>query len=528
MSAQDDQTTKQPARSLPSLQNPAIIRSIMRGLSDSPDRVLENICTLRESGLDFELLEDGQIWAFVDKFAKTYGHAPELQTVVAGLRTDGYTQAIDRIEMSRTAPLTYGGDFAQVVAEVIEARRCTLIKVAMRDGVLALVKEVEVGKGKEKHRIFGSTEAAGYLIEQLAPYASMGRTGASGEVTGLGVAEAYIEAKNNPRAAMGQLTGIKQMDEAIGGARVGELWIHAAFSGHLKTTLALNWAYNQSVWFHENVLYFSLEMPYPQVRRWLIAMHSCHHKFRDVRIALGLQVAGGADVGLDYKKIRDAQLGPIEEQYFLDYVVRDWDDPNNEYGRIIVETADPDKPDITVDALKGRAETIYPKTPFSMVFIDHASLLGSRSKYNSTTDRLNESMRDLKNSLAINFRRGQGIPVVALFQINREGLKEALKRKEKGQLPTYEITSLSYANEAERSADVVTATYLDKDYADRERALLTCLKARDNAPFDPALVEIEWPSRRVWNCLENPMGVGAQGAEISGALDALNQTLEQK
>ena len=75
---------------------------------------------------------------------------------------------------------------------------------------------------------------------------------------------------------------IQQMDEAIGGARDGELWVHAAFAGHLKTTFALNWAYNQAIWFHDNVLYFSLEMPYHQVRRWLLAPHILfvHHNHR--------------------------------------------------------------------------------------------------------------------------------------------------------------------------------------------------------------------------------------------------------
>lgn len=77
------------------------------------------------------------------------------------------------------------------------------------------------------------------------------------------------------------------------------------------------------------------------------------------------------------------------------------------------------------------------------------------------------------------------------------------------------------------SADVVTASYLDKEYAEKNRALITNLKSRDNAPFNPFFVRIEWSCRRMMTCLENPQEdsstrISAETkANLSADLDSL-------
>lgn len=501
-----------------------VIRSIVRCRPTDPSHlVLKNVEAVRDARVEFFLPEDGQIWAFVDGFTRDHGHPPELQTTVSHLRTVGQVDASDRMEAVSISPLKTQGDFGFILERVCEDRRVRLLETTWRDVRLIATSGLEVGAGRDKRTLRGAQQAASYAWEILGPIASPPTApNLSGAPRGADVVAEYERTERDPRSAVGRWTGLKQMDESLNGARVGELWVHAAYSGHLKTTLALNWAYNQAIWFHDNVLYFSLEMPYHQVRRWLLAMHTIHPKFAAIRVELGIQTPGGLDVGLDYKRIRDGELTPVEKQFFVDYVVPDWDDPENGYGTIHVEVADPTKPDVLVEGLRARAEAIYSKTPFGMVVVDHGSLLGSRSRYSSPAERLNESMRDLKNLFALQFRRGQGIPVVALFQINREGLKEAHKRKEKGHLPTYEIHNLSYSSEAERSADVVTASYLDKEYAGRNRALLTCLKSRDNAPFDPCLMRVDWPSRRIGTCLDSPQPDftdQVQPGEIGGIID---------
>jgi hypothetical protein len=103
---------------------------------------------------------------------------------------------------------------------------------------------------------------------------------------------------------------------------------------------------------------------------------------------------------------------------------------------------------------------------------------------------------------------------VGLFQISREGFKAA--EKAEGQ---YNLTHLSYANEAERSSDIVTTSYLSDEMRKQCRVQFQCLKSRDQAPFEKFLARVEWSCRRLLTCQDIEM-LGAQSDEIGAKIDA--------
>ena len=117
--------------------------------------------------------------------------------------------------------------------------------------------------------------------------------------------------------------------------------------------------------------------------------------------------------------------------------------------------------------------------------------MSARGRYSNTTEKLNEVIRDLKR-LAMSFNRGMGIAVVGLFQISREGYRSAEKNGGR-----YNLTHLSYANEAERSADIVTSTWIDDELRKLDMAIFQCLKSRDQKPFDRVPVRVEFSCRRL-------------------------------
>lgn len=313
-----------------------------------------------------------------------------------------------------------------------------------------------------------------------------------------------------------------------------------------NSTLMVNWAYNQAIWYRHSSIIFELEMPYQQCRRLFYALHSAHEKFKPIRVALGLQSDVNATVGLPYEHIRDGTLNeyhPNAKQFLYDYVIPDmngtrvvdginpntseqWDDPKH-YGKIHIEVADPNKSDFTVADLRQRAELIYSKTPFKLIFVDHAGLMSPRKWVPSTTERLNEILRDLKK-LAMTFNRGQGIAVCALFQLSREGFKAAMKVKEKTGQARYDLTSLSYANEAERSADIVTCSFKDDDLVKVNRVQFQNLKSRDQKPFETFQARVEWPTRRLLTCddviMSEPEQMNA-GNSIDRAARAIAEAL---
>ena len=94
--------------------------------------------------------------------------------------------------------------------------------------------------------------------------------------------------------------------------------------------------------------------------------------------------------------------------------------------------------------------------------------------------------------MALNFARGRGVPVLALFQLNRQGKLRADKNDGR-----YDFAAISYANEIEKSADVITYTYLNDALRNEGKFYLGNLKNRDNPLFDRMVGKIIWQSKRM-------------------------------
>lgn len=458
---------------------------------------LENYRLLDQSGLGFEQPEDVAIWNFVRDFVLQHHHAPDISTIQGHFERTRQDPIVDRVSTLRTLKARSKGDFLRHLQDKAEDRRKVLVSKLLQETSEIVMKGVEIKEGKEKKFLQGPIDAVRFFLDGAHGIVTPAvGSRLSGDVTSDGddfLAE-YERVKNDPLAGVGQFSGIRQIDEAIKGAKRNELWVHAAFTGHMKSSLMLSWAYNQAIWYGHSVLIFSLEMPYNHCRRLLYAIHSQNEKFSRIHPPL------------DYLKIRDGQLSEKEEWFLREHVVPDLNQ-NPNYGSILIEVADPEKVDFTVADMRSRAETLYAKTPFSMIFVDHALLVAPRHWVPSTTDRLNEVIRDCKK-LAMGFNKGMGMATVLLFQISREGFRAAQKARQGADGKSksnnvYNLTFLSYANEAERSADIVTATWLDEELAKAGQVLIQCLKSRDQKPFDPCIANVFWPCRYI-QTLEDP------------------------
>tara|TARA_Y100000310_G_scaffold51341_1_gene47335 strand:+ start:5701 stop:7254 length:1554 start_codon:yes stop_codon:yes gene_type:complete len=480
---------------------------------DNDELFLRNFLALQDSNLGFERAEDIVIWDFVREFVHTHNHVPNISTLNAHFRRKNEDEVVDRLQMLVAMPSKSRGDFLKRLEDKADDRRLHQWTEILKEAgtITSSGMKIELGRGKGEKILHGAIDAARYVVDKshgiVAP--TLG-TRISGEVTSDGQTfkDRYERVESDPLAGIGQFTGLMQMDEALSGAKRAELWIHAAFTGGMKSTFALNWAYNQSVYFHHSSVFFSLEMPYVQVMNILYAMHTAHEKFKPVRHRLGIQKDPEATVGLNYLLIRDGLLPANQREFLFEHVIPDFNDPANHYGEIHVEVADPDKDDFTIVDLRTKAELIFSKAPFASIFVDHAGLMASRKWVSSTTERQNEVIRDLKK-MAMGFHRGLGIAVIALFQMNREGYKRILKvkeineAKEKDRPALFNETDLSYANEAEKSADIITATWIDDDLKDKNRVQFQNLKSRDQAKFSPFLARVEWPCRRIFTVVED-------------------------
>jgi replicative DNA helicase len=315
----------------------------------------------------------------------------------------------------------------------------------------------------------------------------------------------YLLAKANRAIAWGRFCGLNAIDSYVRGIKKGELWIHAASTGEGKTTFALNWCYNQVTRYKANVLYISLEMPYEQLRDKIFAIHSTHPKFSHY------------GKGLDYEKIKYGLLDETEEKWFAEVakdfgksVVRSGDeyDPTTDYGAFHVWAPDAD---VTMDDIKVHAEMKHMEEELHMLVVDHGGLVEARKKKRNkdATIELNSVLRDAKR-LSLHFNHGEKIPVLLLFQINREGKEYADKNEGR-----YRLKSLAQANEAERSADVVTTSYLNDEHRAAGTMFFDNLKRRDGQHFPPFTAAIYWPSGRLGNLDPFTSGTNATGKGMS-------------
>jgi len=482
-----------------------LLRSCFMSGGDEEKHVIQNITQLRESGLGFEQETDSRIWDYITEFTGKYHHPPSLTDIRGFFQGQNADEVINRSEyLAQQKPRIQGGFLQHLEAKAKERRTIRVADILSEAGnILRTGVQIKHPRG-ETEILQGPVDTINYIMDNsreiVAPTTGQMLSGTVNDDVADFMSE-YRRTRDDPSAGKGQLTGIAQIDDKLPGAKRHELWIHAAFTGGMKSTFIINWAYNQAVGLYgeeghnpgKGSLIFSLEMPYHQVRRMIFVMHSTHPKWREKGIP-----------ALDYQRVRDGELTPQEEVY-LETIAEDFGDPANNYGKIHIEVPNPDSPDFKVSDVKSKAEVIYAREPFHMVFVDHVGLMAPRKWVASTTERLNEVIRDLKR-LAMSFNRGAGIGVVALFQINREGYKAALKvvesaRKsgdsEAANRGKYNLTHLSYANEAERSADIITTTWIDEDLRQKNWVQFQCLKTRDQEPFIPFHASVSWMQRRL-------------------------------
>lgn len=490
---------------------------------DDPSLLFRNVQALRDSGLSFEgSVEHEVIWQYIQDFVQQHHHVPDQATLQGHFTYLAEQEVVDQVEALATIPAKTRGNFLAYMEEKVDASRTRQVAEILREAAQIVEVGITIKQGRDEDRILrGPVDAIRHVLDR-GHEVVMPSTGVrlSGEVTSdtENFKAEYERVETDPFAGIGQYCGIEQIDNALRGAKRQELWTHAAFTGGLKSTFAINWAYNQAVYYKHSSIFFSIEMSYAQDRRIFYALHSKHEKFDAVRKALGIRNS------LSYQRIRDGELDKYpdemiktmspaelarllpdarevncinpdrpEKRFLMEYVLPDFENPANQYGSIYVEVTDPNKSDFTVPDLRSRAELLYSTNPdIRTLFVDHMGLMSPRKHHNSTTENLNEVLRDLKK-LSMNFNRGMGIGVVGLFQISREGFKSAEKNDGR-----YNLTHLSYANEAERSSDIVTASFVDDDLRKRNLVRFQCLKSRDNQPFDACYAGVMWPCRRIY------------------------------
>ena len=236
-------------------------------------------------------------------------------------------------------------------------------------------------------------------------------------------------AYKNDEGIVGVPTGLRDLDEKLGGLHKSDLLIIAGRPSMGKTALATNIAFNAAKKFQQDgkktsVAFFSLEMSSEQLSTRILAEQS--------RI-----------------KSNDIRRGRISEDQFDKFIESSKD--NSELPLYIDET-----PAISIAALSNRARRMKRINGLDLIVVDYIQLMTAvNSRRESRVQEISEITQGLK-ALA----KELSVPVLALSQLSR-----AVEQRDNNK-PL--LADLRESGSIEQDADVVMFVYREAYYLERK------------------------------------------------------------
>lgn len=237
---------------------------------------------------------------------------------------------------------------------------------------------------------------------------------------------------------VGLTTGLRDIDERLGGLHPSDLLILAGRPAMGKTSLATNIAYNAASAYKKIVtedgreieeggvvLFFSLEMSAEQLAGRLIS--TC--------------------AGTSSDRIR---RGDIEQEEFERIVVA-----SQELSRIPLYIDD--TPALSITGLRQRARRVKRQHGLHLIVVDYLQLLQGppEKRMDNRVQEVSEITRGLKG-----LAKDLGVPVLALSQLSRQVENREDKRPQ--------LADLRESGSIEQDADVVSFVYRPEYYLEKE------------------------------------------------------------
>ncbi len=301
---------------------------------------------------------------------------------------------------------------------------------------------------------------------------------------------ALAEANNLHGRASGIPFGIPALDDKLGGVRPGELALVAGYTSEGKTSLVVQLAWNAAVSGH-NVVVLTTETLRSQVRRRIIARHSCVEAF-DIR--------SGATIGLNSKLIKDGTLSERQKAQ-LSAVVADFT-RNPGYGSCYIVQV---PRQASISYIEAKLVRIQRQLDIELVIMDYLALLKPDRKRQSDREELGNILKEAKQ-LATTFNDGAGVPFVSPWQVNRTN-REIAERT-----GAYTPQALSETAEASNSPDVIVTLLAPLDNDKRICPLrMQILKARDAEKANNIEISVDYATSRFFTAdhTVNPFGEDA-------------------
>ena len=289
---------------------------------------------------------------------------------------------------------------------------------------------------------------------------------------------------------LGMVTGIKAIDDRIGGMNEGTMSVIAGFTSQYKTTFAINIAYLNSYFYGYNVAYITLETPKQDMYWNLLSLHSYDTKFSKYSF-------------IGHDRIRQCKLTTEEEEYLFDVVEKDLQESKMEIegtlhdrGKIVfLDESDFDS--FSFGEIQAVLDKVDEKLggKLDAVIVDYIQLCKFSGKgvisdettqinaYASFFRRLSQNFKKVVDDN--NEEKTRQLIVILLSQIRRESWRKAATHE-----GVYDITCMSDSSELEKSAMRIFTTFTSEEMKQRKVAQVQILKNRTGQTLiaEPATV----------------------------------------
>ena len=468
-----------------------ILRSVFQvGNTPDAEEALANWHKLAEHKLGYNNEEDKRIYQYLETFYGQMSAPPDFTIIREFFEKKDDIEVCSRLDEIKKAQSYIRTNFLSIVRSELEQQQVKSFVLACRDAASIAENGRNVDKPIDGKKVLrGVQDAMGFMFERMSGFSHF----ESGEKL-----EGFVEEDSDEFLDEYDLTtkqdsysgrnifGLEPVDAAGDGHKSGEFWVHCAYPGELKTSLALNYAYNNAYLFGKNIFYGIFEMPYKQLRRQLYVLHSSHGKFVTDWHREDLK-AGRQNpyVGLDYRKVRDGKLDQVDFER-LKIIAQDF--KANCKGKLYVW-----RPPMQVgcEEVRKKSEMFHNKYGCDGIILDNIGNMKPKHRTNDFVTMINSVVTECR-FLALNFARGNTVPVLGLFHMNRQGKLRADKADGR-----YDSAAISYANQLEKDADVITYTYLNDQLRQQGQFYLGCLKNRDNPVFERMVGKIFWQTKRM-------------------------------
>lgn len=410
-------------------------------------------------------------------FYQQYSSAPSLRVVYDHFEKANLPEEVALLSEVAGESQYTGSSFISTVEDEVEHQGALCLIATCKHAIKIATDGITEG-GKT---VKGTNEGVAHLFSALK---MKPRKDADGLAADMGKASGaldriYTERKNSPTHSYGVMTGYGLIDASTAGTRKKQLYLHAGYGGHLKSTMILNMLVNAAVDGGWNGILFSSEMPAVDVMMLMVSIHSGNPKFKQTMKPISAF------------KLLLGRLTPAEEKCFMD--VKHDLLTNPKHGSLrVIDAAE----FTTFGSIQQRTIREHAEQEIDICWVDYITRLPLDARYlrMETSAGRNEVIADAKR-FAMSFNQGEGLAMCSAFQVNREGYKKGLDNA--GRL---DKTALAQYNAAEKEADIISYIFYGPEEKATHEPKIGLMKSRWGLePSEPVSVFIDPDSRRIYD-----------------------------